>query len=364
MRAGDVGPALTAAARYLDAARRDGLWSGFPTRAGTSQLWVSGFVATHAARAGLPVDLSATVEALLAGRASDGGWGYGPDVPTDADSTAWCLTAVGEQIPAEEAAQARALLWSHRVGDSFATYRADSGIAEFIDSPMGALAGWTGAHPDVAAAVLLSGVPEPGSQDEERILGALIGSANATGLIPAYWWRGMLYASALGLRALRARGRRPPAAWQQAAAEGLAGQQRPDGGYGLGADPRSDPFTTALGLEVWCHLIHPDAAQRADRAAGALLSSQRDDGSWRGDFVMRIPSPGVEEPRLVARWSRGTGGGNSFVPDVHGIFATALAAHALARWSHGGDTLTGALVEPVRRAGGGDQVLVERASVR
>lgn len=364
MSRGAVGPALLAAADYLDRARRDGLWRGFPTLAGTSELWVSGFVATHLARAGAPVDLAPTVDALLSRRAPNGGWSYSAAVPTDADSTAWCLSAVCGQIPDDEGARAREVLKRHRVDDGFATFRADSGIGGFVGSSPTGVLGWTGPHSDVAAAVLLAGVPEPGTPDEDRVLGRLIGSANATGLIPSYWWRGMLYATALTLRALRARDCQPPDSWQEAAAEGLAGLQREDGGYVLGTDRASDPFTTAHGLESWCLLRHPNAEAHAQRAAEALLAMQRDDGSWRGDLVLRIPAPAVVEPRLVARWSRETGGGNSYAPDVDGVFATVAALHALSRWSRNADTLDGRVIESARPARGDHEVIVERLSVR
>lgn len=359
----DLGVALDAAADYLDGVRRDDhLWHGFPTLAGRSDHWVSGFVATHLADSGLAVDLEPTVAALLARQASDGGWGFGGPVPADADSTAWCLSAVAASAPSDDVARARAALQAHRVGDGFATYRGDSGIVEFVGrSPEGA-AGWLHAHPDVTAAVLLAGVPERGSPDEDAVLRHLLGESNATGLIPSYWWRGMLYASTLTLRALRTRGRRSTATWEDAAAEGLAGLQRPDGGYALGAEPSSAAFLTALGLEAWCHLGYLDPGDRRDRAAEALLRMQRDDGGWPGDFVLRIPSPAVTEPRLVPRWDRGTGGGNSFVPDVDGLFATSAAVYALNLWAAGPREADGGavVVEPAEPAANLHEVLVTR----
>ena len=53
-------------------------------------------------------------------------------------------------------------------------------------------------------------------------------------------------------------------------------------------------------------------------------------GAWRGDYVLRIPAPDVTDPRRVPEWSRATGGGNSFVMDRDGLFATTMACHALA----------------------------------
>jgi hypothetical protein len=62
-----------------------------------------------------------------------------------------------------------------------------------------------------------------------------------------------------------------------------------------------------------------------------LLRQQLADGSWAGDYVMRIPAPDVLEPRHVASWSPGNGGGNSYVPDLRGVFASTLSCYALAQ---------------------------------
>jgi hypothetical protein len=58
---------------------------------------------------------------------------------------------------------------------------------------------------------------------------------------------------------------------------------------------------------------------------------------------MRIPAPGVVHPEHVDEWSRGTGGGNSFVLDKDGLFATAAACSALDRWRRveSGDLMPG-----------------------
>ena len=45
--------------------------------------------------------------------------------------------------------------------------------------------------------------------------------------------------------------------------------------------------------------------------------------------MLRIPAPDVKDPNRVSGWRRGTGGGNSFVMDEDGVFATALALYAL-----------------------------------
>jgi hypothetical protein len=328
---------LEAALEYLHGLRHGGLWRGFPTLAGESDLWVSGFVAAHLSNVELvSFDTAPTVEALLGSAYTDGGWGYSANVPPDADSTAWCAMAVAEADAADVLTDARRVLEDHRDGNGFATYLPESGIVKFIEaSSSSSVRGWTSAHPDVTAAVLLAGVPGRGADDSEDVLQDLVASQTGAGFIASHWWRGPFYGSALVLRALNTRGRRLEPRGEGLMYRGLARKQLADGGFGLGASSSSDPFSTAFGLEALCRLAHLDDDGRRDQAANALLASQGKDGGWAGDFVLRIPAPDVVNPRLVDVWSRGTGGGNSFVPDVDGVFATAAAAHSLDLWHWG-----------------------------
>lgn len=362
MSSGDPAAAIAAAAGYLEAQRRNALWEGFPTLAGSSDAWVSGFVCTHLAAVGSPdIDavLAETVTALLERRSTGGGWSYGAGVPDDADSTAWCAQATRGAAPEGVAEEVAAVLASHRVGHGYATYREDGGIAEFVDQPAEGVAGWSSAHPDVTAAVLLADEPEPGGSDERDVLRWLVGSLSGTGLMPSYWWRGELYGTALTLRALHARGRRLPENREAAMARGLERMQLADGGFGLGASSSGDAFTTAMGLEAWCRVSHLDDGQGGRRAAQALLDSQRPGGAWPGGFVLRIPAPGATDPRLVSSWSRATGGGNSYVPDVGGVFATTAAAYALDLWRRGAVAPQGQVVDVADgQREGGDEVVV------
>ncbi len=386
------------AVHYLEGKRRrDGLWEGFPTLAGSSSVWVSGFVAAHLRSMTSPaIDLTFTLSALRAARRPEGGWGYGGPVPVDADSTAWCMLAIADgatigfhlgtttaattttatnptTTPVVAAAtttdtllaEARGVLARHRVGNGYATYRADSGIADFIGarSP-DVVRGWTAAHPDVSAAVVMAlttsgagpvgtlsdsrggdpGHPD-GDPDDEAVLVDLVGAQQeAVGLVPSYWWRGPYYGTALLLRCLAARRRRLGPYREELMYDGLARMALAGGGFGLGAAAVPDAFSTALGLEALCRLGDLDQLDAArslrDAAVRVLLANQREDGSWPGDYILRIPAPDVTDPRLVPRWSRDTGGGNSYVPDVDGLFATVSAAYALDCW----------LAEPSRAA--------------
>jgi len=73
----------------------EGLWSDFLTLAGESVFWVSGYVGYAILRYGGAYEkeswLGIVGSSILAHENADGGWGYGYGVPSDADSTSWCL---------------------------------------------------------------------------------------------------------------------------------------------------------------------------------------------------------------------------------------------------------------------------------
>jgi hypothetical protein len=317
----------------LLASQDGGRWRGFPTLAGESDVWVTAFVVAHLRTLTVRGDALATSRAFIsAARHPGAGWSYGGQVPPDADSTAWCLIALQRtrHLNAVHLREARAFLAAHTTERGVATYLEDGGIRTYIIAEAAvSTAGWTGPHPDVTAAALLAGVPSVSTGEGLAALGRLVARQSGAGFWDAYWWRGPLYTTTLVLRAVDDAGYRLP---QDAAARLLRGLQREQlagGGFGLGASLDPDPFTTALALECFARLGYLGGADNRQAAAESLLQQQRDDGSWAGDYVLRIPAPDVIDPRHVAQWSRGTGGGNSYVYDTNGAFTTSLACFAL-----------------------------------
>lgn len=97
----------------------------------------------------------------------------------------------------------------------------------------------------------------------------------------------------------------------------------------LDSDSSADAFNTALALETFTYLAEDQAGIAC---CHALLDLQQPKGSWEGGFNMRIPAPFVIDPDHVSSWNNANGGGNSLIEDKNGIFATALACHALNQW--------------------------------
>lgn len=317
--------------RLTSIAGEDG-WRNFRTLAGESGVWVSAFVVARIAPvAARRAAVRGARQAIAAAQDPSGGWSFGNGVPADADSTAWALQALEgtRLLDATQRQRAGEFLEAHRAGDGYSTYASDGAIATFIGAGERSISGWTSEHPDVTAAVLAAG--PPGTTDAAALvsLGSLVARQAGTGWWPAYWWRSSQYTGMLVVRALARRGWTLPPAAERLLLEALERQQLPDGGYPLGGAHETDPFSTGLAVETLSLLSAPEAGDLRDRAAGALLATQLGDGGWSGDYQLRIPPPDVHTPRHVAEWTRGGGGGGSFVLDRDGLFATAQACAAL-----------------------------------
>ena len=346
-----IDSSLALARSYLRNQTVDGShWTGFPTLAGTSDCWVTGFLVSHIA-AFAPKDrqlVSARQYLASQFQKAEGGWGYSMHVPVDADSTAWCLLALSgcSTLSTDKRRMSESLLEKHFNGFGICTYRAEHGIRDFIEAgPEISTDGWTQAHLDVTAAALLTKAFARSGADAEAALQWLMGAQSPAGVLPSYWWRGQYYASVMTLRACLHHKFKPQKQFVKRLRELLLRKQLADGGFALGGLDQADAFSTAIALECMHHLNSYGLSIDALSTTNCVLQMQRDDGGWVGDSVMRIPACHEIDPDGIRHWSRGTGGGNSFVADTDGLFATVLCAHSLDLRKQ---QLTGESEKPVR----------------
>ncbi len=315
---------------YLLSKAIHGRWRGFPTLAGESDVWVTGFVVAHIYKLCERKEvIKEAQDFLIKSRQPSNGWSYSANVPSDADSTSWCLLALQLRFinSGLELENAKAFLWSHFVDRGVSTYRLESGIREFISAPNNeTIKGWTSAHPDVSIAAVLADI---NNAKVPEMIAWLKEQQTSEGFINSYWWRSPFYATTLLLRALSLRRERLPNEHAKNLLQSLVKRQLPDGGFGLDISTSFDPFTTALSLECFVHLSDTDSAPEKHLCAQSLLQSQNKDGSWEGQYILRIPAPNMLDPDKVEAWNNEHGGGNSYVKDQDGLFATAMACYVL-----------------------------------
>lgn len=331
----NVNQAIKKGVNYLLNNSLSGRWNGFPTLAGESDIWVTGFVMAHIQALCKNQDtLKDTKEFLIASRQPTHGWSYSAIVPSDADSTAWCITALEQVagVASNELEKSKSFLWSHFVEHGISTYNVNSGIGNFISAHYDeAIAGWCAPHPDVSIAAVLADV------HHEKVPGILAWFQSLStdeGFINSYWWRGPFYTTTLMLRALHIRGEALPKEQAERLLKGLKNLQLDDGGFALETGNKADPFSTALALEAFSYLSDIGGQNETHACAKALLKMQTEHGSWAGDFILRIPAPNVLNPETVMAYDNVDLGGNSFVQDKEGLFATVMACYALNRFRH------------------------------
>lgn len=335
----DLQASRRAAARYLrDQQSPDHLWRDFRTLAGESTDWVSAFV-LHAAggEETLRGEAFRAAKALMFRQRPDGGWAYGDGVPSDCDSTAWVLFALGHLPMWRPSAlwRARAYLRRHQVKASggFTTYAPEDGIDRYIGAPdPGSTAGWLTPHTCVTAvaagALAAQGERGPGLPAALAFLEARRGD---DGTWTSYWWNGLGYATYHAARTLLVAGRLSHGQLGGTHAALLA-RQRPDGGWSDGPAPGGGAFATAHA--VLTLLLDPTRTTGAAAARGVqwLLGHQRRDGSWRALPILRIPPPMVRDPGQLAAWRVDALGTGVLLADQHRLFTTAAALRAVTRF--------------------------------
>jgi hypothetical protein len=314
----------------------DGFWRDFWTPAGMSDAWVTGYVGAVLAASPLQKGSAAALETwslLRDDRSTDEGWGYGPLVPVDGDSTAWILL-LAERVGRgndERTQRARNLLKRHLIGGGISTYVQTQAHAlyRFLQLPAEVdLSAWFLPHTCVTAAV--AGL----SEFRAELVDYLLNAQQDDGSWACYWWFEPAYATALAARALADEG----SPRVQKATERAVDWAR-SRTHALGEKPT--PFELAWLLRIL--LLDGNFSAEAGHCLSLLLSSQDANGAWRGAARLRIPRPDEPDPDRVEQWTRWFGMTvdlktpedtlrhtfSIFSLDQHGIFTTATILAAL-----------------------------------
>lgn len=241
-------------------------------------------------------------------------------------------------INQEDLSKSEVFLQSHREPEGFRTFRQDSRLRSFLRVGEGILiGGWTSVHPDVTVAVMAAGHVSPGSPELRHMLAPLFEELRATGHVGAYWWRSRFYTTALLLRSLELPGNPLSVDDFGPIVDIWRKMQLRNGGFGIegaaGSDiaDRFDALSTSLAIESLTYVPGLQSGDLLQASVASLLAHQEDNGSWKGDYVLRIPRPYVARPDFVTDWNRG-GPGNAYILDQEGLFATILACFALSRF--------------------------------
>ena len=256
---------------------------------GTSDQWVSAFVAGALAHPGLFKVPNANATArraarrLLVGRTFEAGFGFNERAGPDADSTAHALILQRRLGMPVEANDVRFLRAHFRANGGCATYlRADA---------------WGVAHVDVTPVAFLALPKADCTELGGRVRRFSDLCREGDGGWPAYWWRGRDYSTYWNLRLMRT----------------LVG-------------PRHLPSEDARPRETAFEVAYALAASTVSGCTDNLLAQQLvelqgRDGSWSG-----APNLRVTDPRCYRPWEASAG---TYLTDNRSAVTTASALVAL-----------------------------------
>jgi hypothetical protein len=346
-------PSLDGALRFMErSVGPDGFWSDFLTLAGESVYWVTGYVGYALARGVAPhgeeekkrllLDVGSR---LLERQGEDGGWGYGPGVPSDADSTSWSLLFLSrlgvESAESREKALSFLLRHESPLDGGFRTYANPSEVGRYmmLDASV-SFEGWSSSQMCVTP-VAGQALAEAGSpRGVEKALGYVRRGQAAEGFWEPYWWSERLYATVNCMEFLMARGKGEDVGVVGRAQGWIARTQLPSGAWSESPSAEGVPFSTALALRGLMVAPRPDLSESIRKGVEWLLTDQRADGSWNSHHILRIPHPSTMEPWKQSDWNRDGKAINAVIKDHKRLYTTATAFTALSeleeRLSRGG----------------------------
>jgi hypothetical protein len=328
-----------AALTFIKTSRNpDRLWSDFRTLAGESIFWVSGYIGYMISRYGGGQDewLDEAAGLIRNHRNPDGGWGYGPGVPSDADSTSWCLRFLSSRgMPDGEicAAASRVILRHQNDDGGFRTYFSPSAIGRFMGlDGIVSFEGWLSSQLCVTGVAVESlteaGYPQSISTSLDLIRRGQI----AEGYWNSYWWSGNLYATVHCMEAMKPGATTDDLIRLKNAQDWIARTQLADGSWGDSAEPGGIPFWTALALDGLLLEPRPDLYQCIGNGIHWLLAHQASDGSWAPGYILRIPHPSMKEPWKYPSWKKDGRAINALIRDHRHLFSTATVISAFTRY--------------------------------
>jgi hypothetical protein len=332
---------LEKAFRFMEVNRNHaGFWSDFLTLAGESIYWVSGYTGYALCQVdGIGLKLLKEVALrILDHQGGDDGWGYGPGVPADADSTSWCILFLSKLGMGEGVERGVRFLLEHQNLDGgFRTYGSPVSVGRYmgLDGSV-SFEGWQTSQLCVTGVATRALINAGSSEGVADAIDFIKRSQTEEGYWNPYWWNDALYSTFSCMWALKASDGSDEALGK--ACDWIAETQLADGGWNDGTTDEGVAFSTALALKSLMLSSRSMDSDRVRRGVEWLLKHQLKDGSWPHYYLLRIPYPAMKEPWRYHAWVRDGKAIGAVIKDHNRLFTTATTYSALAefdRYSRG-----------------------------
>jgi squalene cyclase len=309
-------------------------WSDFLTPIGESIEWVTGYVLSCLGDNDEKKEAIKRIASHLCfTQRNNGGWGYNPKAPADADSTSSVLTAFAgtDYMPRKNIQKAVKFLLKlqDKAVGGFKTFGFSLHLRLLIGSFGISYKGWSSPHLDVtsAAVIALNGCHVSIESDILRNAKIFLKqSMNNDGLWRSYWWRGPFYGTSITCHAL--------SLFEDKSLDfgktkkSLIALQLQDGSWNHLSFEWGCAFATALSLSALVSL--GSSSWSIKLGTKWLLDHQNIDGSWASVPIMQIPYPWDKCPPIsMVQWTQDGLGTGVLIRDQNRLFTTATVVRTL-----------------------------------
>ncbi len=256
-----------------------GWWKDFRFPIGTSDEWVTAYVACHLARHQLPetdLALNRAWSILKTRYRCNEGWGYNVLTPADADSTIWTwLFATTGHFQHDFPSPGKETLYTYLTPNGGVTTYSENGPLGRSQAP-GTFNGWKIPHCCVTAAYALAGI--------QPAIDFLLNHQHPDGYWYSYWWEGP-YATALAVEALYNKDALSYKKYIEKAVNWSLNKINETLN-----DQSPNPFNVALLLKILLFSSHSEKyTTHVNKMVNQLLASQTANGNWVPAAKLRCP---------------------------------------------------------------------------
>lgn len=302
----------------------NGCWEDYFNNAGISDVWTTAYVSYFLSKNNLlKTNLKKSKTFLLSNYKINYLLGYNTVWIPDADSTSFgilALNSLGYNFNNQELEK----WYSYQNEDGgFSTYNSKLQLlASLNNKKIKDVSGWLNSHFCVSAvAYLVFSELKINNQYSEKLRNYLIYNLKTNSYHP-YWWNSSFYSLSFLIIACSIKNDN----------EMLSLCYKLLNRYLNEKLLPTNEFYTALLINSFCLTNDSSLYKNSilSKLISKLLKAQKKDGSWDGNYSLRMPSPYVTNPNLeVNIWNENNKGTNIIVKDFHGLFTTVSCLSAL-----------------------------------
>jgi len=307
----------------------DGYWEDFLTSGGRGKNWITNYVVSQLSEYSDSSVLNKLSSELFIRHDA----GYNEMMMPDADSINFLIATLHFTNKDIDRRLHEKWLDYLNPDGGWSTYKDERELRKRLGFPSDAnVKGWSASHTCVSAtATFLLSLDE--SMDRslyESCINFLVNRLSRKGFLASYWWSSPIYATAYFLMSIAANLNYK--LYASVLADWIGRQQSETGAWPNPATQIDNPFYTSLAAKSLLIYDSRKFSDQIEKAILWLLRSQKTDGSWPSDYILRIPAADVVNPDGIHYWRKSSFGVNTLIDDHERVFSSATVYNLLNKY--------------------------------